>query len=193
MLSFKFVRKLAKVSHLFLLFQIDYITIESCLSSVFENLFMVKIHKYIEGTCAVDNVFLYIIYIYIYYLSMQVRRTRRKTLKSMVSKAFLIIIKSVWLGIQFFRKGWRKRSGVFLHFFQNVDFIRFKKYPLKVCSQKFVETIDNDKPICYNKAKLRDRNKKTKKLKMNIKNRQNKEKTNKLDKKRNKTIFYDSK
>ena len=26
---------------------------------------MVKIHKYIEGTCAVDNVFLYIIYIYI--------------------------------------------------------------------------------------------------------------------------------
>lgn len=57
---------------------------------------------------------------------------------------------------------------------------------LKVCSQKFVETIDNDKLICYNKAKLRDRNKKTKKLKTNIKNRQNKEKTNELDKKRNK-------
>lgn len=56
-----------------------------------------------------------------------------------------------------------------------------------------METIDNDKLICYNKAKLRDRNKKTKKLKTNIKNRQNKEKTNELDKKRNKTIFYDSK
>ena len=71
-------------------------------------------------------------------------------------------------------------------FFPNVDFIRFRKYPLKVCSQKFVKTIDKDKPICYNKAKLRDRNKNTKKLKTNIKNRQNKEKTNGLDKKRNK-------
>lgn len=67
---------------------------------------------------------------------------------------------------------------------------------LKVCSQKFVKTIDNGMPICYNKAKLRDRNKKTKKLKTNIKNRQIKEKTNELDRKRNKnnkTIFYDSK
>ena len=44
-----------------------------------------------------------------------------------------------------------------------IDFIRFEKDTLKVCSQKFVETIDNDKLICYNKAKLRDRNKKTKK------------------------------
>ena len=57
---------------------------------------------------------------------------------------------------------------------------------LKVCSQKFVKTIDNDMPICYNKAKLRDRNKKTKKLKTNTKNRQVKEKTNELDRKSNK-------
>ena len=41
-------------------------------------------------------------------------------------------------------------------------------------------------PICYNKAKLRDRNKKIKKLKTNIKNRQIKEKTNELDRKSNK-------
>ena len=49
------------------------------------------------------------------------------------------------------------------HFFQNIDFIGFEKDTLKVCSQKFVKTIDKDKSICYNKAKLRDRNKKTKK------------------------------
>lgn len=60
------------------------------------------------------------------------------------------------------------------------------KSELKVCSQKFVKTIDNGMLICYNKAKLRDRNKKTKKLKTNIKNRQNKEKTNELDRKSNK-------
>lgn len=57
---------------------------------------------------------------------------------------------------------------------------------LKVCSQKFVKTIDNGMLICYNKAKLRDSNKKTKKLKTNIKNRQTKEKTNELDRKSNK-------
>ena len=71
-------------------------------------------------------------------------------------------------------------------FFKTLISLGLKKDTLKVCSQKFVETIDNDKPICYNKTKLRDRNKKTKKLKTNIKNRQNKEKTNELDKKRNK-------
>lgn len=60
------------------------------------------------------------------------------------------------------------------------------KSELKVCSQKFVKTIDNSMLICYNKAKLRDSDKKTKKLKTNIKNRQNKEKTNELDKKHNK-------
>ena len=79
-----------------------------------------------------------------------------------------------------------KRSGVFLHFFQTIDFIEFEKDTLKVCSQKIVKTIDKNKLICYNKAKLRDRNEKIKKLKMNIKNRQNKEKTNELDKKYNK-------
>lgn len=36
---------------------------------------------------------------------------------------------------------------------------------LKVCSQKFMKTIDNGMLICYNKAKLRDSDKKTKKLK----------------------------
>ena len=50
-----------------------------------------------------------------------------------------------------------------------------------------MKTIDKDKPICYNNAKLRDRNKKTKKAENEYKkNRQNKEKTNELDKKRNK-------
>ena len=48
-------------------------------------------------------------------------------------------------------------------FFKTLISLGLKKYTLKVCSQKFVETIDNDKLICYNKAKLRDRNKKTKK------------------------------
>ena len=77
-------------------------------------------------------------------------------------------------------------SGVFLHNFQNIDFIEFREWQLKVCSQKFVKTIDNGMLICYNKAKLRDSNKKTKKLKTNIKNRQTKEKTNELDRKSNK-------
>ena len=67
------------------------------------------------------------------------------------------------IGYIVFQKMVAKRSGVFLHFFQNIDFIGFEKDTLKVCSQKFVKTIDKDKPICYNKAKLRDRNKKTKK------------------------------
>lgn len=71
-------------------------------------------------------------------------------------------------------------------FFKTLISLDLKKDTLKVCSQKFVKTIDKDKPICYNKAKLRDRNEKIKKLKMNIKNRQNKEKTNELDKKHNK-------
>ena len=58
---------------------------------------------------------------------------------------------------------WVFLTTIFLHFFQNIDFIGFEKDTLKVCSQKFVKTIDKDKSICYNKAKLRDRNKKTKK------------------------------
>ena len=52
-------------------------------------------------------------------------------------------------------------SGVFLHNFQNIDFIEFREWQLKVCSQKFVKTIDNGMLICYNKAKLRDSNKET--------------------------------
>ena len=86
----------------------------------------------------------------------------------------------------FLEKGSKKGVEYFYIFSKTLISLGLKKDTLKVCSQKFVKTIDKDKPICYNKAKLRDRNKKTKKLETNIKNRQNREKTNELDKKRNK-------
>ena len=82
------------------------------------------------------------------------------------------------IGYIVFRKWWQKRSRVFLHFFQNIDFIGFEKDTLKVCSQKFVKTIDKDKSICYNKAKLRDRNKKIKKTENEYK-KQTKQEENK--------------
>lgn len=63
-------------------------------------------------------------------------------------------------------------------FFKTLISLGLKKDTLKVCSQKFVETIDNDKLICYNKAKLRDRNKKIKKAENEYK-KQTKQEENK--------------
>lgn len=76
-------------------------------------------------------------------------------------------------------------------FFKTLILLGLKKDTLKVCSQKFVETIDNDKLICYNKAKLRGSKKERQKAEKRIQ-KIDRIRRKQMDQTKNitKTIFY---